>query len=209
MIGWIAFVLLLVYVLGVLVLCAPGRVRIFAYLEAPVGEVVLQIQSFQGLIKLEYRFRLHFSREPRWSLLWYKENGDVKVLFRLAELFVRKEKKNDGAKWMFYEIVKYADWKKIKIDGSVGVKDDAFASALLSGALGEIIRAGLLYLLRNREQDVTSVCIAPDFKRDRLRINLECIAAFVPIQIITTILIWKTTVKEGQRKSCHIPLKTL
>ncbi len=192
-----------------LLLCCPVRVRLNGHAALPAGGMItLEIKAVFGLLFQDYRFSLHLLRSPYISLLWHKRTGEVRVVWDLGHTLLPKNRTGRWSKLILKSVGRHLHLKKFRVTGQVGIREDAFWTAMLTGAIGQAIYGYFLYLFNERQQPAVEVALLPNYTTTCFRLNLEGIGNWIPIQIISAVLFRRLLHKKGEKTACHIPLKT-
>lgn len=191
----LAIVILSLLGLVAALLLWPLRLRARAQFALPEGgEGALEIWFFSGLVKWTLRYELHAFRAPEFSLFRVKRKRRV-LLWTLGQPKKQKEKKP----FPFRELWAHVRVKSVKLDGALGISEDAFATAMLAGAVSIAVNGVLAALLYEKHACVQA-SVLPDFQQTCLRLNLESIAECMPIHIITAYLLNAGTARRVSRR---------
>lgn len=205
---WI--ILLALFAFVTLALWWPVMLSVEGSLALPKGaEVTLNIRFFSGLIRLKYRLKANLYEKPPLHVLLYHGKEEPRVLWRPGqEPGPKKKPRTKRMALPLREIWRHVDIRRLRITGELGIKDDAFYTAMLSGLLSSTLQAGLIAVCADKKNSEIVIDIAPQFSGDSLRLNLEGIAGCSPIHIISAILIWHLKNRKGQATVWHILSKT-
>ncbi|MDL2257708.1 hypothetical protein LJC42_00930 [Eubacteriales bacterium OttesenSCG-928-K08] len=198
-------ILLLLIFLALLLLLWPARLKIKCD-----ANLFLDVRAdfcagfLSGLVHYTYRVRMNILKEPVLTLWRYKKN-ETKLLFKAG---AQKEQSRETVQFPLERIWNHLRLKKLSISGEVGIKEDAFVTVMLTGAISSLLNAGLFVLCREKDQSAISINITPDFKADSFRLNLEGIASCAPIHIIIAIVLWEIENRKGKKAVWRILSKT-
>lgn len=200
---WIILLALLGLVL--LAIWWPVMLHVEAALSLPKGaEVTARIRFFSGLFTLTYRIKANLYEKPPLHILLYQGEEAPRVLWRPGQ----EESRAGRMKLPFRKIWRHVRVKRLRVTGSLGVRDDAFYTALLSGLASSLLQVGLAVAFSHKSGPEPVVDIAPDFNGDCLLLNLEGIAGCPPVHIMNAILIWHLKNRKGQATVWHILSRT-
>ncbi len=189
LLGAVAIVLLL--------LSLPAGVSLTAHLEfLSGGPIEVCFTGLYGLVRLNFRFRLNILREPVITLYWNKRTGEMRRVWDLWHKLLPKNKTGLWSKWAIKAIWDHMAIKKFRISGHVGIRDDAFATVMLAGAVSEALSIVLHCLLGEKGKPLR-VGLMPTFTKTRFRLNLEGIGRWFPIQIIVAVLMRRLRTRKG------------
>lgn len=146
--------------------------------EGDVGIIL-----FSGLVALKYKLELNLL-EPKRFLMFFKEGELPKTVWRPGEIRLVKSR----VKFSIKSLAKSIDIKQLNIAGSLGIREDAFYTAMLSGALNLFLKQIAIFSGIQKELDVVRIDVKPEFNHTCLRINLAGIAIFNLIHIISAII---------------------
>lgn len=175
---------LIIILLLTLALFWPQRIEISMQMDLPRGaEGGVGLILFSGLFALKYKLEFNLL-EPKRFLMFYKEGELPKTVWRPGEIRLVKSK----VKFSIKSLAKSIDIKQLNIAGSLGIREDAFYTAMLSGALNIFLKQLAIFSGAQKQLDVVRIDVRPEFNHTCLRINLAGIAIFNLIHIISAII---------------------
>lgn len=132
------------------------------------------------------RLRVEWSAEDGALLLHMKKHGEAKLLAEIGKSGKRKH--HDMVKYLFGESDRWLKLESLRAEGCIGIREDAFACVVLTGALDYALGFSFKLLLNNA--DPPDVTIRPNFSVDLFRLNLAGIFRIHTVQIIITAFKW-------------------
>lgn len=172
------------------------------------AELRLQLRFFSGLIRLKLCFSFHILKAPTLRLYRISKKGR-KELWALGQPQKKPEKALGKNGVPISEIWAHTRVKRLHVSGELGVRDDAFFTVMLAGALTNALTMTALALLKDKSDPPPDCFIHPNFEEDRLRLKLEGIAGCPPIHIISAIVLWNWKNRKGQKTVWNTQSKTL
>lgn len=183
----------------------PVRLDLQAKMDMPRrAQATLHILFFSGLVQLKYKLEANLLSEPSLTLLLYHGEEAPRVLWRPGQSRPRTQRMD----FPLRNIWRHVRLKRLWLLGELGIRDDAFWTVILSGALCAALQSLLVAACAEKEQTAIDVRVLPDFTKSSLRLNLEGIADCPPIHIISAIMIWHLKNRKGQKAIWHILSKT-
>lgn len=200
----VLLVLLAVLLAGIcLLLFWPVRVDCWVKMESePHLTGKLAIRFLSGLFRLQYTIEINIM-EPARFLVLTRKSGEPRVLWRPGE---KKQPGRFG--FPIQQVWEHTKLRKLKLYGALGVQEDAFATAMLTGLYATTLQNLLIVLTYHKGQEALEVSILPDFTKACFRLNLEGIALCRPIHIISAILIYGSKNRKGKLAAWRILSKT-
>ena len=172
---WI--ILLAIVGLLLLALVWPISLHVEGVLTLPRGaEATARLLFFSGLFRLTYRIKANLYEKPPLHVLLFHGKESPRVLWRPGQ---EKKPRTKRMELPLRQIWRHVRIRRLNITGALGVKDDAFYTALLSGMLSSLLQATLAAGCGGKDA-APAIDIAPDFSGGRLLLNLEGIASCPP-----------------------------
>ncbi len=188
----------------VAVLVWPVRLTVCVDIDMPRGaEGELEICFLGGIVRLEYGLECNVL-EPSRFLLLNKKGKEPRVLLRLGQ-----KKQAKRVAFPVKQILPHVRVRRLRVSGEVGLRQDAFYTAMLTGVLSLLCQhIWLLFINGKKRYEENCICIRPAFNESCLRLNLEGIVLCAPIHIIIAIIFYGSKNRKGQKTAWRILSKT-
>ncbi len=147
--------------------------RIELHIHNGVYYLRFELRFFYALLHLRYERQLESSDVGTWS--YFVQNNS------LLRIFLKKKKKKTGEK-----IFRFRDGvhiRFIRLEGELGISGEAYATAMLTGALSILLRGVSCFY-----KIPVETCLRPDFEKGVCRMKLESILELRTTQIMTAAL---------------------
>lgn len=140
--------------------------------------------------------KLQFTAMNGLTIMQFRQNGTFSMIFP------KKSKKRRTAITWLFDNMKWLKIKKFDVTGTVGIADNAFYTAMLTGLLRSVLDNSARILLPAVGKDAIKIEIMPVFNKNAFRINMEGILIISLLQIIG--VYFKNKVRKGrQRYASH------
>jgi len=180
------------------VLCIPINARLTAYTTLQNGVIRLEVGWLFGAWKIRHRFYIRLLQTPVLTLLWENRQGEMRKVWDLSHTLLPKDRSGRWSKLLLKSVGRHLRLKKFHIRGHVGIEDDAYLTALLSGAVGMTVYGYFLYRFNQWQRPKVQVDVLPAFYKTCFRLNLEGIAHCIPLQIISAVILRRIQSKKGE-----------
>ena len=178
----IGFIVLLITLVFALIVLVPLLLRVRIYLNAVENIGTLSVRLF-GFIKVqEFRFKI-----TRAGIALLSSGEDDEEMDEENMMFLNK---------LAIEILKLVNIKELSVYGSLGLADDAFATALAGGSFLALVNAGLGYLITKKGRFSSSVSVASDFENSVVTFALEFVLTMNLISILACVVRAKEKIME-------------
>ena len=174
----------------------PVKIDIDLCLRGSICRIYVDIRFFYRIIKKSMIIKLQFTAVNGLRIMLFRQNGTFSMIFP------KKRKKRRTAITWLLDNMKWLKIKKFDVTGTVGIADNAFYTAMLTGLLRSVLDNSARILLPAVGKDAIKIEIMPVFNKNAFRINMEGILKKSLIQNIGDY--FKNKVRKGrQRYASH------